>query len=106
MVDVITAEPTGLVDSLGTLGLLETRLNARIVDGTLRLDSARVLLRLAGLRLVLPAFLAPTVSLTERFDDDTDSQHVRVIVSAPWLGRLYEYAGWFRYSVRKKERQA
>lgn len=103
MVDSITTDASGLVDRLGTLGRLETRLRPRIVDGALHLDSVAVVLRLAGLRLALWPVLAPRVSLVERFDDETDRQQVRVTVSAPVLGRLYEYAGSFRYSVQQGE---
>jgi hypothetical protein len=34
-----------------------------------------------------------------RWDDSSDSQHVSVVISAPVLGRVYEYSGYFNYEV-------
>lgn len=99
MVDAITADPTGLVDYLGVHRRLEARLAAQVVDGAMHLTSTGVALRVAGRRIRLPSALAPRVALVESFDDSTDSQHVEVTVDLPFLGRLYEYGGSFRYAI-------
>ncbi|POH67411.1 DUF4166 domain-containing protein [Cryobacterium zongtaii] len=99
MIDVIGADAGGLADRLGRSGRLEARLDARIVDGALHLDSAGVYVHLAGRRVPVPRLCAPLVHLTERFDDGDQRQHVQVTVSLPFVGRVYEYSGSFRYSI-------
>lgn len=103
MIDAIAADADGLVDRLGRSGRLEARLESEIVDGALRLHSTRVYLHLGGRRVPVPRWCAPSVRLTERFDDDDERQHVRVTVAVPLVGRVYEYAGSFRYSVESGE---
>jgi hypothetical protein len=102
MVDSISAvgERAVLVDVLGRPGLIEAALSVAVRDGALHMRSTAVVLRLAGLRVRVPASISPTVVLVERFDDATDSQHVTVELSAPLLGRLYEYSGSFHYEIR------
>jgi hypothetical protein len=51
----------------------------------------------------VPAAVVPRASLVERFDDESGLQHVEVIMTMPLLGRVYEYAGFFRYEVRAGE---
>jgi hypothetical protein len=99
MTDAITAERGRLVDHLGTQRRYAARLHAQVVDGELHLVSTRVSVRFGRFSIPLPASLAPVVRLVERFDEKTGLQHVSVVVEAPRLGRLYEYAGSFRYSV-------
>jgi Domain of unknown function (DUF4166) len=108
MVDAITATPNGLVDHLGAGQRFEAALAASVVDGALNLESTSVTLRLGRLRsrrlrVVLPRFLAPRVHLTERFDDATGRQHVTLVIDAPVVGRVYEYAGSFHYEIRPGE---
>lgn len=103
MIDAIRADADGLVDRLGRSGRWEARLESRIVDGALRLHSTRVSVRLLGRRLPVPRWCAPVVELTERFDDGDQRQHVRVTVTVPLVGLVYEYAGSFRYSVESGE---
>ena len=43
------------------------------------------------------------IDATERFGDGDQRQHVRVTVTVPLVGTLYEYAGSFRYSVESGE---
>ena len=104
MVDAITAEPDGLVDHLGRHGRVSARLRAQVdADGpdagALRLVSTRVTFRALGRDLRLPAALSPRVTLTERFDDETDLQRVSLVLTAPVLGTLYRYEGAFRYEI-------
>ena len=99
MVDAITATDGGLVDYLGRAGRYEASLAGTVVNGELHLRSTRMRLRIGGRWWALPAFFAPTVALTERFDDGTDRQRVSVILSAPVLGKLYEYSGSFSYEI-------
>ncbi len=91
----IRMTPRGLVDVLGTHGRLEAALVADAVDGRLELGSTGVRLRLGALRLPLP--LAPRIHLVERRDGDR--QRVEFSMTAPLVGRIYEYAGTFGYRV-------
>ena len=90
----------GLVDQLGRPRLIEAELAASVIGGALHMRSTAVALHLGRLRVPIPAVIAPTVALIERFDDGIDEQHVAVELSAPLLGRLYEYSGSFRYEIR------
>lgn len=101
MIDSIGADAGGLADLLGRSGRLEARLHSRIVDGALHLDSTRVFVHLAGRRVPVPRLCAPRVHLTERFDDADARQHVRVTVTLPIVGTVYEYSGSFRYSIEE-----
>jgi hypothetical protein len=100
MRDLIAAAPDGLVDILGFRRRFRAAFAAEIVDGALRLAATRVSLRIGRRWARLPSFLAPRVELVERFSDADDRQHVAVALSVPLLGRVYEYAGSFRYEVR------
>lgn len=99
MTDAITAEASGLVDHLGTSRRLIGRLEARVVKGRLELTSTALYLRFRRSRIRIPGFVAPVVTLVERFDDETGRQHVSVTIDSPQLGRLYEYSGSFTYLV-------
>lgn len=89
-----------LVDHLGRPRLIEAELDARVTGGALHMRSTAVAVWLGRLRVPIPAFIAPRVALVERFDAATDAQHVAVELSAPLLGRLYEYSGSFQYEIR------
>lgn len=104
MVDAIAAGPDGLVDHLGRRGRPSVLLRAEVdatgpEAGALRLVSTRVSFRALGRDLVVPARVAPRVTLVERFDDDADVQRVSLVLRAPVLGTLYRYEGTFRYAV-------
>jgi hypothetical protein len=101
--EIARADARGLADRLGRSGRLEARLASSIVDGALHLDSTGVSVRLFGRRVPVPRGLAPRVHLTESFDDQVQQQRVRVTVSVPGLGIVYEYAGAFRYSIESGE---
>lgn len=107
MIDAITVESaaTGelvLVDHLGPSRRLGTQLRARVHDRALELSTSKTTattVRVGHRRIRIPAVIAPTVTLTERFDNARDRQHVSVVLALPILGRIYEYAGFFEYAV-------
>lgn len=103
MIDAITAEPSGLVDHLGPSRLLGAELAATVRDGSLRLDSHALTMRMGRRRVPIPRIVAPRVALIERFDDDVDRQHVSVILTMPLIGRIYEYSGHFDYAITSGE---
>lgn len=103
MVDLIAATPDGLIDLLGAGRRFEALFSARVSAGALTMQSTRVGIRVGLLRIRVPGMLAPHVSLTERFDDAFGRQHVEVVMTMPLVGRVYEYAGFFRYEVRAGE---
>ena len=89
MIDRIS--PT-LVDSLGATGQYRATLNGEVVDGGLRLWST-------GMRFgVIP--LPARVEVAERWVDGL--QHVAVTITAPVVGRVYEYSGYFRYEIMEQ----
>ncbi len=100
MRDLIAATPDGLVDILGARRRFRALFAAEVVEGGLHLESTRVSVRVGSRQLILPRLIAPRVRLTERFSDADDRQHVVVTVDVPLIGRVYEYAGSFRYEVR------
>ncbi|HEU4849106.1 MAG TPA: DUF4166 domain-containing protein [Terrimesophilobacter sp.] len=99
MRDLIVATPDGLVDILGARRRFRALFAARVVDGGLRLESTRVAVRIRSRQVVIPGPIAPRVRLTERFSESDDRQHVEVTVTLPLIGRVYEYAGSFRYEL-------
>lgn len=103
MIDAITAVPIAggfdLVGLLGPGGRPRVMLEGSVVDGALHLRSRRVSIMLASRVLVIPRLIAPVVRLIERFDDQTERQHVSVTVCLPVLGRIYEYSGTFVYEI-------
>lgn len=107
MIDAITVESARngelvLVDHLGRDGRLGAQLRARVREGALELRSSRTTtttVRVWRRHIRIPALIAPTVTLTERFDDQAQRQHVSVVIALPGLGRIYEYAGFFEYAI-------
>jgi hypothetical protein len=99
MTDAITAERRGLVDYLGPERRWRVLLSATVIDGELRMTSTSIAVRFGRLELNVPNSIAPTVSLTERFDDGSDRQQVSLAIDSPQLGRLYEYSGSFSYRI-------
>lgn len=92
MVDLISA-PFGLIDELGTRRQYRAALVGGAVDGALRMRST-------GMRTRRGLPLPGRVDLTERWDDSSGTQHVAVVISAPIIGRVYEYSGYFHYEIR------
>jgi hypothetical protein len=54
-------------------------------------------------RVEIRPSLSPRIALTERIDDATGQQNVAFTIDLPILGRVYEYAGCFRYQIRQGE---
>lgn len=106
MVDEIGVVAGAIVDRLGRPERIVARFEARVVDGGLRLSSTAVGVRFGRVRIRIPRFAAPRVELSERFDAERDVQRVSIVVEVPLIGRLYEYAGDFRYEIRTGERTA
>ncbi len=102
MGDRISATPKGIVDVLGAQRRLRALFVTDVVGGELRLISSRVAMRIGRGHLIIPRWLAPTVMLTERFSDDDGHQHVSLTMHAPVVGKVYEYAGSFRYEIRSE----
>lgn len=96
MVDSITSARGRIIDALGFGGAVRAALEPDVVDGALVLRSTATGIRLGPLRFRLPA---PTVLLTEQYDDTLQRQRVTLRLQAPLLGLIYEYAGTFRYRV-------
>ena len=92
MVDLISA-PAGLIDELGTRGQYRASLVGSVVEGALHMHST-------GMRTQWGLPLPGRVDLVERWDDSSGSQHVSVVISAPIIGRVYEYSGYFNYELR------
>ena len=103
MVDCIGLDKHGLVDTLGRTGRLVARLEPSIIDGTLAMRSTSLLVRFGRRHLTVPQGLAPWVELTESFDDTRKRQHVALTLTAPVIGRIYEYSGYFDYAIERVE---
>ncbi|MFT4258569.1 DUF4166 domain-containing protein [Microbacterium sp.] len=102
MHDAVAATRHGrVVDEIGEPGLIAACLDVDVQDGALVMTSRAVGIRLGSLRLRVPRPLAPVVRVRERFDDDTDRQRVELTIDAPFIGRVYEYAGSFRYRIEE-----
>jgi hypothetical protein len=106
MVDEVTADATGLIDHLGTRRRYRAGFDASVVSGNLVMTSTNLAVRLGKVWLAVPGFLAPVVSLSERFDDAAGRQHVEVITTVRGLGRVYEYAGSFEYALVPEKKGA
>jgi hypothetical protein len=92
MVDLMSAED-GLVDTLGSRGQYRAALTGSVHGGALTLRSTSMRSRQLGLRL------PGSVEVTERWDDHSQRQHVAVVITAPLIGRVYEYSGFFTYDI-------
>ena len=96
MVDEVGITNSGLIDRLGRSGTVETALIATVTDGALTLRSTSTTLRFGPLRVPLGA-LSPRVILRE--ESRGGAQSVALRLEAPVIGRIYEYAGTFTYTV-------
>lgn len=100
MRDAVAATPGGrIVDELGEPGIVAACFDLEVRDGALHLTSRAVGFRLGGLRLRMPRLLSPVVALTERYDDARHRQCVSLTLTAPLVGRIYEYDGDFTYRI-------
>jgi hypothetical protein len=92
MVDLMRADDA-LVDVLGNRGQYRAVLSGEVRGGQLTLRSTSMRTRRLGIRL------PGSVEVTERWDDASHRQHVAVVISAPLIGRVYEYSGFFTYDI-------
>ncbi|NUU05514.1 DUF4166 domain-containing protein [Leifsonia sp. C5G2] len=99
MLDEIGVEDGALIDRLGSPVRTVARFAASVRDGGLRLRSTAVWIVIAGRRVRIPRPLAPIVVLTERWDDEAERQRVSITVTAPVIGRVYQYGGRFHYGI-------
>jgi hypothetical protein len=106
MRDAVAATPGGrVVDELGEPGLVAACFDLEVRDGALRMRSRAIGFRLGPLRVRMPRLLSPVVELTERFDDASQRQCVSLTITAPLIGRIYEYDGDFEYRLESLERE-
>lgn len=90
-----------VVDELGEPGLISACFDVDVQGGALALTSRAVGIRLGRLRIRVPRPLSPVVRLIERFDDMAGRQHVDLTITAPVIGRIYEYSGDFTYRIEE-----
>ena len=57
--------------------------------------------RVGRTHLRIPRWACPRVTILERWGESDARQHVRVEITAPIVGRVYEYAGSFTYSLKE-----
>lgn len=102
MRDAVSLKPHGrIVDELGDPGIVAASFIVEVQDGALHMTSHAIGIRLGRVGFRIPGILSPVVRLAESFDDVLDRQRVSVTIDVPLLGRVYEYAGDFRYRIEK-----
>ncbi|WP_261166246.1 DUF4166 domain-containing protein [Microbacterium sp. Marseille-Q6965] len=102
MVDAVSfLGPGRVVDRIGRPMSVAASFDVSVAEGALRLTSRRTGIRWIGLRLGLPRFLGPRVTLTERFDEESRRQRVRLRICLPLVGCVYEYEGGFDYRIEE-----
>ncbi|MFJ4174648.1 DUF4166 domain-containing protein [Microbacterium sp. NPDC089696] len=103
MPDVVALGPGGVLrNEIGHRGTVVTTFDIGVRDGAVVLSIRRVGLRLGPLRLSTPGFLRPTIALVERWDEERERHHVAMTIDAPLLGRVYEYTGFFEYTIESE----
>ena len=99
MRDAVRLTASGaLVDTIGSRPTVAATFAPRVESGGLALRSTRVAVGAGRLAVRLPRALSPVVTLSERAVP-SGLQGVSLTIDAPFLGRIYEYAGTFRYVV-------
>lgn len=100
MHDAVRATSRGtVVDRVGRPPVVAAEFAVRVEESTLELQSIAVGIRLGGLRLRLPEWVAPRIRLRER--SVGDGQRVEFAMDLPHVGRIYEYAGTFTYRIEE-----
>ncbi|KNY06295.1 DUF4166 domain-containing protein [Microbacterium sp. GCS4] len=103
MPDVVALGPGDVLrNEIGPRGTVVTTFDIDVRDGAVVLSIRRVGLRLGPLRLAAPRFLRPTIGLVERWDEARERHHVSMTIDAPFLGRVYEYSGFFEYTIESE----
>jgi hypothetical protein len=103
MVDAMHVRNRRLVDRVGTGGRIEVEFEVSTFHGALRMESRRLAVRVAGIRVPIP----PVVRITLREDcpgGEDDRQRVDVRMTVPLLGEVYGYRGRFSYTLRPVQR--
>ena len=95
MVDLMSVVDGLLVDDLGGARRYRAWLSAAVADGAIVLRSTRFAVRVFRTYLRIPG----RVVVTERWDESVGRQHVSAVITAPIIGRIYEYSGFFDYRI-------
>jgi hypothetical protein len=75
------------------MGIVELRFGLEVAGGALNYQTVSAALRLGSLRIMLPAWLSPCVTASERADGNMNQIHVSVDVTFSLIGRLIAYDG-------------
>lgn len=101
MTDTMRVVEGRLVDRVGVRGRVEVELDVFVVGGQVTMQSRRIALRIAGLRVPLPAVVR--LLIRERALSGREAaQHVDVRMMAPLVGEIYGYRGTFTYSLQAR----
>ncbi|MFS0895651.1 DUF4166 domain-containing protein [Microbacterium sp. 179-I 3D3 NHS] len=101
IVDRLTASVhPGLVRNLlGARGRVELIEECSVTaDGSLRMQTRRVALRIAGRRFWLRGPLSVHVDLVDGWDDRARRRTIAMRARNPIVGTVLEYRGWYRYA--------
>ncbi|MFJ4225637.1 DUF4166 domain-containing protein [Microbacterium sp. NPDC089695] len=103
MPDVVELTRDGVLrNEIGPRRTVVTTFDIDVHDEAVVLTIRRVGLRFGPIRLTAPAFLRPRIGLVERWDDERERHHVAMTIDAPLLGRVYEYTGFFEYTIESE----
>ncbi|WP_224449573.1 DUF4166 domain-containing protein [Haloprofundus salilacus] len=97
------AENGRLLDFLGTGGLLVTELRPSVEAGALVVESGRQWVRRGDRYVRLPALLAASVEVRERYDDADERYHVDAVVENRLAGHVLSYRGTFTQETETLE---
>ena len=100
MTDRVLLTPHGLRQRLGAGEPVVAELRIRPDAGGLRIESERIGVRVAGIRVSLPARWSPRVIVQERTLPD-GRQHVELELHLPGVGLIYQFAGAFSYRIER-----
>ncbi len=104
MVDSVALVRDGVVvDRLGTPRTVVAVFDVEVRDGGLALTSRKIGIALGRLRVRVPSLLAPTVRLSEHYDEVSGLQRVELTIDAPIIGRVYGYLGHFSYGIVREK---
>lgn len=91
-----------LRNEIGPHRTVVTTFDIDVQDAAVVLRIRRVGMRFGRLRVAAPRFLRPRISLVERWDEDRRQHHVNMTIDAPLIGRVYEYTGYFDYTIQSE----
>lgn len=103
MPDTVALGPGGILrNEIGPRRTVVTTFDIDVRDAAVVLTIRRVGLRVGPLRLSAPGILRPRIRLVERWDEQRRRHHVDMTIDAPLLGRVYEYRGYFEYTIESE----